>query len=91
MGQTLFKSLKSNLFTQYFLFYNFPCIILAIYLFQHVIHAHVRMAVHVRMMVIVDSLVPALQDMRVTGVTSPVMVGDNNNLLHNVINVLASI
>ena len=50
------------------------------------------MAVPVRMMVIVDSLVPALQDLRVTGVRSPVMVGHNNNLfLHNVTNVLACI
>ena len=49
------------------------------------------MELHVSMMMIVDTLVPALQDLRVTGVTSPVMVGDNNNLLHNVINVLASI
>ena len=47
------------------------------------------MELHVPMMMIVDTLVPAVQDLRVTGVTSPVMVGDNNNLfLHNVTNAL---
>ena len=50
------------------------------------------MVVHVRMMVIVDSLVPALQDLRVTGVRSPVTVGHNDNLFSiNVINFLPCI
>ena len=50
------------------------------------------MELHVPMKMIVDTLVPALQDLRVTGVRSSVMVCDNNNpFLHNVTNVLASI
>ena len=71
---------KSAQHAKIHLFSNSPCILLAFYYFQHVIHAPVRMVVHVRMMVIVDSLVPALQDLRVTSVRSLVMVGDKNNL-----------
>ena len=50
------------------------------------------MELHVPMIMIVDTLVPALQDLRVIGVTSPVMVCHNSNLfLYSITNVLPCI